>query len=105
VLLGVNQHYYIPLIICRSFSTIFALVWAAQACLQIYRLWDAPDARPDERGAHDIANVDTTLIHRLQLVQVALSFLWVRYTAHRDTCLLCASPFRHILLDRTKHPF
>ncbi|KAK5944547.1 Eukaryotic translation initiation factor eIF-1 [Knufia obscura] len=73
VLLGVNQHYYIPLIICRSFSTIFALIWAAQACLQIYRLVrHGPDVVDYKKAAQG----NTILTYRLQIVQVALSFVW-----------------------------
>lgn len=85
VLLGVNQHYYIPLVICRSFSTIFTLIWAAQACLHIYHLViQAPSVAVNEDAKSQRAN--TILTYRLQLVQVALSFVWVchpSFTLHQ----------------------
>lgn len=76
VLLGVNQHYYVPLLICRSFSTIFAFIWAIQACLQIYTLV-RQDAEVEDSAIDATTSSERILDHRLRVVQVTLAFAWV----------------------------
>lgn len=76
VLLGVNQHYHVPLLICRSLSTIFALIWAAQACLSIYRSVEVK-ATP----FRELSTAQDVLTKRLHVTQVVLSFLWASFPA------------------------
>lgn len=78
VLLGVNKYYYIPLLVCRLFSTIFTLLWTAQAGLQLYRLSQIQNGTPQEHPAGE----DSIMVHRLRVTQVALSFLWAIEAAY-----------------------
>lgn len=73
VLLGVHQQYYLPLLVCRSLSTIFAIVWAAQACYSIYALFTRDETRVQKRDTLIVS----PLVYRLCITQIALSFLWV----------------------------
>lgn len=74
VLLGISHYYYIPLLICRTFSIIFSFVWAIQASLQIWRLWN--ENKEDNLFPSNETH-DSVLLHHLRLVQFALSFVWV----------------------------
>jgi len=78
VLLGVKQHYYVPLLVCRSFSTIFTFIWAVQACKQIYTL-TKQNAEPEDAIVDRSTTNERIFNHRLRVVQVALAFIWVRH--------------------------
>lgn len=74
IVLGVNHRYHVPLLICRSLSTIFAIIWTGQACSAIHNL---PDSWWPDLLSPGQAHANTVLIHRLHVTQVGLSFLWV----------------------------
>lgn len=66
VLLGVPKKWYIPLLLCRSLSTVFALWWAVTTTWNIgvvVRGWDG--------GMGGVS-------FRLMVVQLGLAYLWVR---------------------------
>lgn len=68
VLLGVNQQYHVPLLICRSSAVLFVFTWASQACLLISSL-------VSENGRKE--PTISTLDYRLRIAQILLAFLWV----------------------------
>lgn len=78
VILGVPSKWHIPLLLCRSLSTISAIWWVCQTLLSIYRIAYHPqtDLRlKDSYFDHDI--ISNRTFKRVAVAQVCLSFLWV----------------------------
>lgn len=83
VILGVPSKWHIPLLLCRSLSTVSALWWACQALISIANIIRYPDQSARSSGSdgshpstHEVAL--HRMSRRLAIAQIALSFLWVR---------------------------
>ena len=84
VVLGVPPRWHIPLMLCRSLSTISALWWACQMCISLYRVFI------QQYGLHEGARLNRFWKSApsqgnwaIAVAQIGLSFLWVSKAAHR----------------------
>lgn len=79
VILGVPRKWHLPLLLCRSLSTVSALWWACQALLSIASIIrhqnQAVDHHVSGPAGHEVAR--HAMFRRLAIAQIALSFLWV----------------------------
>lgn len=82
VILGVPSKWHIPLLLCRSLSTVSALWWACQTLISIANVIYHPVHESEseylkyDSSGHEV--VSHWVFRRLAIAQISLSFLWVR---------------------------
>lgn len=80
VILGVPRQWHIPLLLCRSLSTVSALWWACQTLISIYNVIYLPVQAAEYHECHSVDHEIAShwIPRRLVIAQISLSFLWVR---------------------------
>lgn len=80
VILGVPRQWHIPLLLCRSLSTVSALWWACQTLISIANVIYHPVQESEHHKCHSSGHeiVSYWMFRRLAVAQITLSFLWVR---------------------------
>lgn len=83
VVLGVPPQWHVPLMLCRSLSTISALWWACQTCISLYRVVIQKDHLHESARLSRLSGSATSqLTWAIAVAQIGLSFLWVSKAAH-----------------------
>ncbi|KIV97513.1 hypothetical protein PV10_01260 [Exophiala mesophila] len=86
VALGVPPRWHIPLMLCRSLSTISALWWACQMCISLYRVFIQKHGLHEGARRNRFSNSAPSQVNwAIAVAQIGLSFLWAgaaAYLAH-----------------------
>jgi hypothetical protein len=80
VILGVPSQWHIPLLLCRSLSTVSALWWTCQTLISVANVIYHPVHESEHHKYHSSGHevVGRWMFRRLAIAQISLSFLWVR---------------------------